>query len=74
MTFRERMINDGVVPMQDEDDYKHWRGCTRKRRYTRWSDAHNVAVRTGHGEAYACEFCDGFHVGNSQQPNKGAIE
>ena len=64
MTFRERMLNDDVKPLHPPDDYQQWRGCQRKRRYSRWADAEAAAKRTGHGVAYACNTCHGFHVGH----------
>ena len=62
MTFRDQMIKecDKVIT----DNYKIWRSCLHKRRYSLQSDADAVAARYGKGYSYWCvnEGCNGFHV------------
>ena len=69
MTFRQHMEWDGVKILKD--DYVQWRSCTRKKRYSKLSDAEFVAKKCG-GRAYFCENegCGGgFHV-TSDRPKK----
>lgn len=64
MTFREQMLNNDVKILRD--DYVEWRGCQRKRRYSKLSDAQAASKRTNHGSVYACKFCLGFHLGHDE--------
>ncbi len=48
------------------DDYVEWRTCKTKKRHTTIGNALKAAYAgaTGHGAAYQCPFCGGFHVGH----------
>ena len=62
INFRDQMLNDGVRVVTD--NYKEWRSCLHKRRYSLKSDADAVVIRVGKGYSYFCtnDGCHGFHV------------
>lgn len=37
--------------------------CTGKQRHETIESAQGHSRRTGHGKAYRCKFCQGFHIG-----------
>ena len=60
--FPIQMLNDGVQVVTN--NYREWRSCLHKRRYSLQSDADAVAARRGKGYSYWCanEGCNGFHI------------
>lgn len=78
MTFREQMIESGVKPLKDEDDYYQWRSCRIKRQYGSFKQANKVIKRMKNSEdleAYRCKTCTSIHIGHKiELKNKGLLK
>lgn len=76
MNFQREMEWLGVRVLRD--DYRQWRKCHRKVRYSNHGAAVHAMSRTpcttGTLEVYECEHCFGFHVGHARPAVKAAVQ
>lgn len=48
-------------------DFNEYSSCASKIRHETQSSAQRQASHTGHGQAYRCPFCKGWHIGNRRE-------